>query len=163
MTPDQGQRGPGLRVLVVDDDADTAATIAVLVGMSMHKAQVVSDGPAALQAAEADPPDVVLLDIGLPGMDGWEVARQLRKSKKGQRPLIIAITGRADETDREKSAEVGIDLHLVKPVDPELLLRLLKRPDALKSPIWPSSPSNRDLPTNPRKLPGSDRLTSWRG
>jgi two-component system, OmpR family, response regulator len=118
----------GLRVLLIEDHAETAASMAMLLRLNRHEVTVTPDGLAALDEARAHPPDVVLLDIGLPsGMDGFEVARQLHEQKVQKRPLLIAVTGFSGDADRRHSAEVGIDLHLVKPADIEDLLRLLTR------------------------------------
>ena len=118
----------GLHVLLVEDNADSAASMAVLLRMNGHDVRVTADGPAALDEAQADQPDVVLLDIGLPGgMDGFEVAKRLQEQKAVKKPLLVAVTGLGDEADRRHSAEVGIDLHLVKPADLGELLWLLKR------------------------------------
>ena len=119
---------PGLRVLVVEDDPDTAQTWVWLLQALGHQAEAVPDGPAALQAMDAGPPDAILLDLGLPGMSGYEVARRLREHQDClPRPLIIAVTGLGDEAERLRSYEVGIDLHLVKPVRPEELKGFLDR------------------------------------
>jgi CheY-like chemotaxis protein len=114
-----GRQQPGqpLRVLVVEDDALTARTWVQLLGSLGHDVAAAADGPAAVRAAEARPPDVVLLDLGLPGMSGYEVARRLRQLPCDGRPLLIAVTGFGEHADRLHSYEVGIDLHLVKPVD----------------------------------------------
>jgi CheY-like chemotaxis protein len=85
------------------------------------------DGPSALAVAQSFQPEVVLLDIGLPGMDGWEVARRLKAEAVGKPPFLIAVTGYGREENRQKSAEAGIDLHLVKPANPVVLTGLLKR------------------------------------
>ena len=121
---------PGLRVLVVEDDAGLASDLALLLGRCGHKVRVASDGAAALEATQATAPDVVLLDIGLPGVDGYQVARRVREEMvpaMPKAPLLIAVTGRDGEPDQRRSHEAGIDLHLVKPVDPDQLLRLLER------------------------------------
>jgi DNA-binding response OmpR family regulator len=119
--------GLSLRVLVVEDDPDTLASLCMLLRLYGHDVERACDGPSACQAAQASPPDVVLLDIGLPKMDGWRVAKQIREQCRWKRPLIVAITGHGREADRLQSDEVGIDLHLVKPVDPEILDTLLRR------------------------------------
>jgi CheY-like chemotaxis protein len=122
--------GPGLHVLVVEDDTDLAANLAVWLVLQGHKARVAPDGPAALRAAGDEPPDVVLLDLGLPGMDGYEVAERVREDLAPalpKAPLVIAVTGRGGEADRRRSREAGIDLHLTKPVDVEQLSRILGR------------------------------------
>jgi CheY-like chemotaxis protein len=121
---------PGLRVLVVEDDADLAAGLAGWLGRLGHEVRVAEDGPAALRAAEATSPDVMLLDIGLPGMDGYEVAARVHRElapAMPKAPLLIAVSGRAGEEDRRRSGEAGIDLHLTKPVDAALLSGLLRR------------------------------------
>ena len=86
-------------------------------------------GGAALELAADDPPDVVLLDIRLPDLDGWEVSRWLRKQAggNGKRPLVVAVTGCGTDGDHHKSEESGVDLHLVKPVDPAILVGVLRR------------------------------------
>ena len=90
-----------------------------------HHVRVVNDGGAALDVAQANVPDVVLIDIGLPGMDGYEVARRLRQQPPLQRSLLIALTGYGQPEDRKRSRAAGFDYHLVKPVDPTELEELL--------------------------------------
>jgi CheY-like chemotaxis protein len=122
--------GPGLSVLVVEDDANLAAGLAGWLGLCGHEVRVAPDGPTALRAAEAAPPDVMLLDIGLPGMDGYDVARRVHEEitpASPKAPLLIAVTGREDEAERRRSREAGIDLHLTKPVDADQLLHVLRR------------------------------------
>src|SRR6516162_6114764 len=105
--------GPSkLRVLVVEDHADTAASMAVLLRIRGHEVEVAPDGPSALRIAADRPPDVALLDIGLPGLSGWHVARRLRERAPGKTPLLIAVTGYGREADRRRSLEAGIHLHL---------------------------------------------------
>jgi CheY-like chemotaxis protein len=119
---------PPLSVLVVEDEPDGADSLAELLGLCGYQVAVARTGSAALRAAEADLPDVVLLDIGLPDIDGWEVARRLRDAAAGGRhPVVVAVTGYASEADRERSADAGIDLHWVKPADPAALLATLAR------------------------------------
>lgn len=113
------------RVLVVDDNRDSAETIAMLVELWGHDVRVVHDGPAALAEAPGWQPEVVLLDIGLPGIDGYEVARRLRQEPSLAGILLVAMTGYGQERDRELSREAGFDHHLVKPVDPVKLQALL--------------------------------------
>ena len=112
-------------VLVVDDNADAATSVAMLLRMAGHDVEVEHDGPAALEKVAAAAPDVVLLDIGLPGMSGYEVARQLRLRPEGQGLRIYALTGYGQEEDRKRSLEAGFDGHLVKPVVPADLLALI--------------------------------------
>jgi two-component system OmpR family response regulator len=117
-----------MRVLVVEDNPEAAECIALLLRHTGHDAEVAADGPSALAAMEANAPDVVLLDIGLPGwMDGWEVARRLQDLPTFKRPLMVALTGYGDEDDHRRSEEAGIDLHLTKPVDAGQLEALLSR------------------------------------
>jgi two-component system, OmpR family, response regulator len=116
-----------LSVLVVEDEPDAAASTAMLLELEGHRVRVAGDGPTALQATQADRPDVILLDLGLPGMDGWQVARQLGEQAAAAKPLLIAVSGYGQRADRRRSEEAGIDLHLLKPVDPEYLLCLLRR------------------------------------
>src|SRR5262249_56587900 len=113
------------RVLVVDDSVDVAATLARYLELTGHEVRVAHDGPAALAAAQAQQPEVVLLDIGLPRMDGYEVARRLRQQPTLANVLLVALTGYGQEEDRHRSREAGFDHHLVKPVDPAALQGLL--------------------------------------
>jgi two-component system, OmpR family, response regulator len=91
-----------------------------------HDVRIARDGTQAIAAAQAAPPDVVLLDIGLPGMNGYDLARQLQVGSAGRTPLLVAVTGYGQEKDRLRSAEAGIHLHLVKPVDPKELEAALR-------------------------------------
>ncbi|MFN2476140.1 MAG: PAS domain-containing protein [Chthoniobacterales bacterium] len=104
------------RVLVVDDHIDTAQSLARLLRARGHVVHIVHDGDSAMDAARVFRPEVVLLDLGLPGMDGYEVAQHLRANQELAQPTIIAISGYGQEEDRRRSSEVGIDHHLVKPV-----------------------------------------------
>jgi CheY-like chemotaxis protein len=119
--------GRSLLVLVVDDNPDCGESLAMLVRLYGHRAQIVGNGGAALQAVQALQPDVVLLDIGMPSMDGYEVAKRLRSLDLAKRPLLIAVTGFGQDTDRKRSAEAGIDLHFLKPVEPDQLQQVLGR------------------------------------
>jgi CheY-like chemotaxis protein len=92
-----------------------------------HQVELAYDGSSALDRARADKPDVVLLDIALPDMSGYDVARQLREHLFDKPPLIIAVTGYGREADRRRSEESGIDMHLVKPVEPLELKNILSR------------------------------------
>jgi len=113
------------RVLVVDDNVDSAQTMAMLLRTFGHEVQVVHDGHAALPAALREPPHLVLLDIGLPGLSGYDVARRLRAQPELAGLRIVAMTGYGRDTDRAEAAQAGFDAHLVKPVDPEAVLRQL--------------------------------------
>jgi CheY-like chemotaxis protein len=113
------------RVLVVDDNVDTANSIAMLLREAGHDVDVAHDGHKALELARSARPEFVFLDLGLPGLDGFEVARALRREPGLQAVRIIAITGYGQEADRRKAQEAGIDQHLLKPVDPAFLESLL--------------------------------------
>jgi CheY-like chemotaxis protein len=116
---------------VVDDNIDSADSIAMLLQMSGHDVRVAYSGQDALDMAAEYQPDIVLLDIGLPGMDGYEVARRVRAQPQLEKVKLIAVTGYGQEADRRQSQEAGFDYHLVKPVDAqklgELLVELMKK------------------------------------
>ena len=117
---------PGtLRVLVVDDNTDGAESLAMLLRLSGHQTRTAHTGPDGLAAARAFRPDIVFLDIGLPGMSGYEVAEQLRTEYGTKGPVLIALTGWGSEGDRRRSREVGIDHHLTKPVDAQRIQGLI--------------------------------------
>ena len=112
------------RVLVVDDNMDAANSLRLLLHSLGHETRIANDGAAALAIADEFRPNVVLLDIGMPGMNGYEVARRLRSRKEG-RVKIVAITGWGTEADRARSTDAGFDVHLVKPVDESDLRQIL--------------------------------------
>lgn len=114
-----------VRVLVVDDNHDVALTLAALVRFSGHEVHTAHDGPAAIEAAKSCRPQLVLIDIGLPGMDGYEVARRLRADLGLNDAVLAALTGYGQEEDRRRSEEAGFDSHIVKPIRTETLLSLL--------------------------------------
>jgi PAS domain S-box-containing protein len=116
---------PKRRVLVVDDNVDAAKSIAMILKLSGYDVHCVHDGPTALEAAQAYRPDVVVLDIGLPGMSGYEVAQRLRERPEFKRTPLVAVTGYGQDEDRRLSKEAGIDHHLTKPVDPSALQRFV--------------------------------------
>ena len=113
------------RVLIVDDSVDTAATMAMLLNESGHEVQIAHDGPTALQVAGDYRPEVVILDIGLPGLNGYEVARQLRQHPLLGGAMLIAMTGYGQESDRQRAVAAGFDHHLVKPANFATIQRLL--------------------------------------
>ena len=110
------------KLLIVDDNPDSAEAMRLLYRISGHEARVVGDGGSAVEAAAAFGADAVLLDIGLPDIDGYEVARRLRADPRTRDILIIAITGYGREQDIRRSQEAGIDEHVVKPVEPDRVL-----------------------------------------
>jgi two-component system CheB/CheR fusion protein len=117
--------GAARRVLVVEDERSVAEMLVMLLKLWGHTVRAAYDGPAALMTASTFHPEIVLCDIGLPGMDGYEVARQLRQLDGQANPVLIAITGYGQEEDRRRSARAGFDQHLTKPVDPLALEKML--------------------------------------
>jgi PAS domain S-box-containing protein len=122
-----GQRGRQARLLIVDDNVDAADALSRVLSQEGYITHTVNDGVAATEVAELLRPDVVLLDIGLPRLDGHEVARWIRSQPWGVATRLVAITGWGQERDRQRSREAGFDEHLTKPVDPEQLLELLAK------------------------------------
>ena len=116
----------GCRVLVVDDNVDAANMTAMLLQGVGCETRTVYDGPAALREAEAFRPAVVLLDVGMPVMDGHEVCRRIRRETWGRDQVIVAISGWGQEEARQRSADAGFDQHLAKPVDPDVLVGLIR-------------------------------------
>ena len=110
-----------LRVLCVDDNRDTADSLAVLFQIAGFEAEARYDGESALAAAEWFRPDVCVLDLNLPGLPGDEVGRQIRAAAGGAGPVLVALTGLPEDEARERTAEAGFELYLIKPVDPERL------------------------------------------
>jgi CheY-like chemotaxis protein len=117
------------RVVAVDDNADTLQAMAVLLKRAGHDVRVASSGQEAIELAEAFQPEVVLLDIGLPGLSGYEIARRLRKGTLRTRPVLVAVTGWGQQRDRERSREAGFDLHVVKPIAHATLMAILADPE----------------------------------
>jgi PAS domain S-box-containing protein len=113
------------RILVVDDDADARDSLTILLELMGHEVRAAKDGPTAIDLAAQFRPEIVLLDIGMPGMSGYTVASRMRAEAGAQKLLIVAVTSWGQEEDRRRSEEVGIDCHLVKPVDLDELLRVL--------------------------------------
>ena len=117
---------PPLRILVVDDNRDSADMLGTLLTFGGHKTSTANDGLSAIEAAEKFQPDVILMDIGLPGLNGYEAARRVRERLADKKPILVALTGWGQDADRRRSEEAGFDAHLVKPVDHQVLVRLLK-------------------------------------
>ena len=113
------------RILVVDDNPDSAMSMAMMLSIMGHDTRTAHDGETAVATAESFLPDVVLLDIGLPKLNGYEVAQRIRESAWGKSMFLIAVTGWGQEEDRQRSSEVGLNVHMVKPVEPAALERLL--------------------------------------
>ena len=114
-----------LRLLVVDDNVDAASSLAMLLRTEGHETRVAHDGPSALRAARDLRPDAIFLDIGLPGLDGFEVARRLRREPGRESVLLVAMTGYGQQSDRDRSLQAGFDHHLVKPAEFERVRQIL--------------------------------------
>jgi PAS domain S-box-containing protein len=127
------QPAESLRILVVDDNVDSAVTLAALLGIHGHEVRTAHDGWQALEEVNAFKPDVAILDIGMPKMNGYTVAARIRERMDDVQPLLIAVTGWGQEEDRQRSKAAGFDHHLVKPVDPALLLELLASPSVRRT------------------------------
>jgi CheY-like chemotaxis protein len=122
---EQGRQRPA-RVLVVDDNVDLAKGLARLLQIRGHDVRIAFDGPTGLDEAKNSRPDVVLLDIGLPGMDGYQLAAQLRLDETVKDATLIAISGYGQEEDLRLAREAGFDHHLVKPIISDELIKLLE-------------------------------------
>lgn len=116
---------PGRRILVVDDNEDSAESLAILLSLAGNETHIAYDGLEAIEATATFKPDVVLLDIGLPKLNGYEVARKIRDQPWGQTMVLVALTGWGQEEDRRRSRDAGFNHHLTKPVDPLALTNLL--------------------------------------
>jgi signal transduction histidine kinase/ActR/RegA family two-component response regulator len=127
------QSGARRRILIVDDNEDGANMLASLLEMSGHEVQTAYDGRVAIEQGRMFKPDLISLDIGLPQMDGYEVCRMIRKEPWGAGIIMVALTGWGQDEDRRKSSEAGFDTHMVKPVDPRALLRLI---DTCSTSSW---------------------------
>ncbi len=114
-------------MLVVDDNDDAAETLAWLVRSFGGETRIANDGATAIRTASEFDPHVVLLDIGLPDVDGYEVCRQLRRSDTGRRTLVVAVTGWGQARDKARAAAAGFDAHLTKPADPATVEELLSK------------------------------------
>jgi CheY-like chemotaxis protein len=134
--------GRPARILVVDDNMDSAHTLAKLLSRQGHDVRTAYDGPAAIEAARAHRPEFVLLDIGLPGMDGYQVAARLRQ--ESEHSVLIALSGYGQESDRNRSREAGFHHHLVKPVEHNVLAELLANPPtSVPAPTQPEGQEGR--------------------
>jgi CheY-like chemotaxis protein len=122
---DGGASTPAMRVLIVDDSVDSAETMGELITRWGHEVQLAHDGASALRIAREFHPQVILLDIGLPDMDGYAVAERLRGEDLGGQ-ILVALTGYAEARDRARAQQAGFDRHLSKPVEPDDLFELFR-------------------------------------
>jgi len=113
------------RVLVVDDNRDAAESLGMLLEMEHCEVSVAFDGKQALEALDTFKPDIALLDIGMPGMDGYELARRIRATPRGSKLVLVALTGWGQADDKKRAADAGFDQHLTKPVDPDQLTQVI--------------------------------------
>jgi CheY-like chemotaxis protein len=142
-----------LVALVVDDSPDTADSLAELLQIHGHAVKVALSGECALQVVAQDVPDVVFLDIRMPGMDGFRAAELIRRHcAGGKQPLLIAVTGCGSEEDHVRSTGAGFDLHLVKPVDPAVLVGMMERFRQVMAPT---------IPVEELELPPEEPPNTW--
>jgi len=134
-----GREGERCRVLVIDDDADIRDSTAMVIRMLGYEVAIAVDGPSGLAEGRVFQPDLVLLDLGLPGADGHDVAGAMRAEPWGQRAMLAAVTGRAGEAVRRAAEAAGFDIHLVKPVDLGTLSEIISR--AASHRAMPETPS----------------------
>jgi CheY-like chemotaxis protein len=126
-------RGPRRRILIVEDNRDAAESLAMLLKLTGHQVQVAYDGNEGVAAAAEFRPELVLMDLGMPHMDGYEAARRMRAGPGGDESILVALTGWGADHDRRRAQESGFDQHLIKPVDPDALTRMIEQ-----MPIKPS-------------------------
>jgi len=131
------------RILIVDDNIDAADSLAMLLQMEGIETETARDGLEAISAAEAFHPDVILLDIGLPKLNGYEVCRRIRAQPWSQKMLLIALTGWGQDDDRSRSREAGFDAHMIKPIDYPAFLKLLAEKLPVKTPQQSPSTSEK--------------------
>jgi two-component system, chemotaxis family, CheB/CheR fusion protein len=132
------------RILIVEDDEDVAETMGALLAIDGHTVSTASQGTVALDMLRSFEPDVVLLDLGLPGLDGYQVARRIRMETLKKNIVIIALSGYGEREHRRRSKEAGCDGHLVKPVQPDVLRKLLAN-------TWKYDRGDLILPTSSNK------------
>ena len=116
------------RVLIADDNVDAASTLGMLLEFAGHEVSIAHDGAQALELAGRLRPDFAILDIGMPGLTGYDVARRIRREPWGRAMVLVAVTGWGQETDRRDASEAGFDHHVTKPADAGAILKLLRLP-----------------------------------
>jgi DNA-binding response OmpR family regulator len=114
------------KILIADDNRDAAESLALWLLLEGHQVVVAHDGPAAIKLAAQERPAAMLLDIGMPGLDGYEVARHVRRQTWGTSLLLVALTGRGEEDDRRRAWAAGFDGHFTKPIDPRVLAEFIR-------------------------------------
>ena len=124
---DPAKPGRPYEVLLVEDNWDVAESMVALLGVLGHRVRVAYDGLSAFDVASVEAPDVMLIDIGLPGMDGYEVARKVRNDPKLRGTILVALTGYGREEDKREAAAAGFDHHLTKPIEFDQLQELISR------------------------------------
>jgi CheY-like chemotaxis protein len=122
------------RILVVDDNLDAGETLVMLIESLGQETQMTGDGPSAVQLCTEWQPDIVFLDIGLPGMDGYEVAREIRRRLRDRAPRLVALTGYRQDSDIVKAKAAGFDQHLVKPASVKEIVAVLEHDRSASSP-----------------------------
>jgi CheY-like chemotaxis protein len=132
LAPDPSPLIKGRRILIVDDNRDSAASLAMLLKLTGNETYTAFDGLEAVKAAAMFRPDMAVLDIGLPKLNGYEAARKIREQPEGKKMVLVALTGWGQDEDRRKSTEAGFDGHIVKPVDYITLMKLLAELQAAK-------------------------------
>jgi CheY-like chemotaxis protein len=116
-------------VLIADDNGDAAESLAMLIRLDGHDVTVGANGIEALELIDAVNPEVAFLDIGMPGLDGYEVARRIRANPRHAGVVLVAVTGWGQESDKARARAAGFDLHFTKPIEPDKLLELLRSPN----------------------------------
>jgi CheY-like chemotaxis protein len=130
------------RVLLVDDQPDIVESLALILRGSGYSVHTAEDGVWALQVAETLRPDVMVVDLGMPRMDGFQLARRVRQQPWGNRTILIAVTGWGQAEDRRRARDAGFDHHLVKPVDPDAVIRLMEAWSTTSANLDASTPKN---------------------
>lgn len=154
---------PNKLVLIVEDNADMAESTRMLLEIAGYRVQVTATGQAALAAVNAELPDVILLDLGLPDQDGYSIARTIRQMALARQPFVVAMTGHAREEDRQRSQAAGIDLHLAKPVEWPVLEATLARRSQLPMPGAERRTRSHSIPREVTWATGRDQASRGRG
>ncbi|HVR71656.1 MAG TPA: ATP-binding protein, partial [Vicinamibacteria bacterium] len=127
LAPPAAASGSGRRVLIVEDNADARESLCLFLQLVGHEVATAEDGPRGLDTLQTFQPDVAVIDVGLPGMDGYALAHAIRQRPGGQRMCLIALTGYGQAEDQRRALDAGFDIHLTKPIDPEKIQHLLTR------------------------------------